>query len=94
MLCVAYLLSDAPLLCIPPLLVSYGDMPAHNLLWKDCQKSAASIEDRMAIIPMVQVRCALMPLKMTIIRVVQVRCGAASPSSSGRTTATRGLFSQ
>ncbi|GJP79485.1 hypothetical protein CLOP_g9716 [Closterium sp. NIES-67] len=33
---------------------SYGDMPAHNLLWKDCEKSANHVQDRLAVIPMVQ----------------------------------------
>ncbi|CAI5939853.1 unnamed protein product [Closterium sp. NIES-64] len=33
---------------------SYGDMPAHNLLWRDCEKSANHVQDRLAVIPMVQ----------------------------------------
>ncbi|XP_002967753.2 uncharacterized protein LOC9631107 isoform X3 [Selaginella moellendorffii] len=33
---------------------SYGDVPAHNLLWKDCQKTSASVDARLAVIPMVQ----------------------------------------
>lgn len=33
---------------------SYGDMPAHNLLWRDCAKSAGDVSARLAIIPMVQ----------------------------------------
>ncbi|CAI5525639.1 unnamed protein product, partial [Closterium sp. Naga37s-1] len=32
----------------------YGDMPAHNLLWRDCEKSANHVQDRLAVIPMVQ----------------------------------------
>jgi len=34
---------------------SYGDMPAHNLLLADCQKTSRSVMARLAIIPMVQV---------------------------------------
>ncbi|KAG0592405.1 hypothetical protein KC19_1G249700 [Ceratodon purpureus] len=33
---------------------SYGDMPAHNLLMIDCQKSSGSVMERLAIIPMIQ----------------------------------------
>ncbi|TVU22862.1 hypothetical protein EJB05_32583, partial [Eragrostis curvula] len=33
---------------------SYGDMPVHNLLWKECAKSSSDVSARMAVIPMVQ----------------------------------------
>ncbi|KAJ0963072.1 hypothetical protein J5N97_028194 [Dioscorea zingiberensis] len=33
----------------------YGDMPAHNLLWRECVKSAGDVSARLAMIPMVQV---------------------------------------
>lgn len=32
----------------------YGDMPAHNLLWRECQRTSGSVIARMAAIPMVQ----------------------------------------
>ncbi|XP_047332966.1 uncharacterized protein HI_0077-like [Impatiens glandulifera] len=34
---------------------SYGDMPAHNLLWRECEKSANVVAARLAVIPLVQV---------------------------------------
>nr|XP_043613953.1 uncharacterized protein HI_0077 [Erigeron canadensis] len=33
---------------------SYGDMPAHNLLWRECEKSSDDIAARLAVIPLVQ----------------------------------------
>lgn len=33
---------------------SYGDMPAHNLLWRECAKSSDSVTARLAVIPLVQ----------------------------------------
>ncbi|XAR49560.1 hypothetical protein NMG60_11032807 [Bertholletia excelsa] len=33
---------------------SYGDMPAHNLLWRECEKSSDSVAARLAAIPLVQ----------------------------------------
>ncbi|XP_021744947.1 uncharacterized protein LOC110710913 [Chenopodium quinoa] len=33
---------------------SYGDMPAHNLLWRECQKSSNDVAARLAAIPLVQ----------------------------------------
>lgn len=33
----------------------YGDMPAHNLLWKECEKSSDNVAARLAVIPLVQV---------------------------------------
>lgn len=33
---------------------SYGDMPAHNLLWRECEKSSDDIVARLAVIPLVQ----------------------------------------
>lgn len=33
---------------------SYGDMPAHNLLWRDCKKSSDNVVARLAVIPLVQ----------------------------------------
>ncbi|XP_047330635.1 uncharacterized protein HI_0077 [Impatiens glandulifera] len=33
---------------------SYGDMPAHNLLWRECEKSANNVAARLAAIPLVQ----------------------------------------
>lgn len=41
---------------LPYLIVnSYGDIPAHNLLWRECEKSAGDVSARLAMIPMVQV---------------------------------------
>ncbi|GMP54845.1 hypothetical protein CsSME_00019876 [Camellia sinensis var. sinensis] len=34
---------------------SYGDMPAHNLLWRECEKSSHNVAARLAAIPLVQV---------------------------------------
>lgn len=34
---------------------SYGDMPAHNLLWRECEKSSDDVVTRLAVIPLVQV---------------------------------------
>lgn len=34
---------------------SYGDMPVHNLLWRECAKSSSDISARLAVIPLVQV---------------------------------------
>nr|CAB3475778.1 unnamed protein product [Digitaria exilis] len=34
---------------------SYGDMPVHNLLWRECAKSSSDVSARLAVIPMVQV---------------------------------------
>ncbi|PKA51634.1 hypothetical protein AXF42_Ash003001 [Apostasia shenzhenica] len=33
---------------------SYGDMPAHNLLWRECNKSSEDVAARLAVIPLVQ----------------------------------------
>ncbi|KAH7658117.1 Ferritin-like protein [Dioscorea alata] len=33
---------------------NYGDIPAHNLLWRECEKSAGDVSARLAMIPMVQ----------------------------------------
>ncbi|KAB1212408.1 hypothetical protein CJ030_MR5G023950 [Morella rubra] len=33
----------------------YGDMPAHNLLWRECEKSSDNVTARLAVIPLVQV---------------------------------------
>ncbi|KAJ6830076.1 uncharacterized protein M6B38_126005 [Iris pallida] len=33
---------------------SYGDMPAHNLLWRECEKSSGNVAARLAVIPLVQ----------------------------------------
>ncbi|KAL2457538.1 Protein of unknown function DUF455 [Forsythia ovata] len=33
---------------------SYGDMPAHNFLWRECEKSSDNIAARLAVIPLVQ----------------------------------------
>lgn len=33
---------------------SYGDMPAHNLLWRECDKTSDSVAARLAAIPLVQ----------------------------------------
>ncbi|GKA82482.1 putative ferritin-like superfamily protein, partial [Tanacetum coccineum] len=33
---------------------SYGDMPAHNLLWRECEKSSDDVVARLAVIPLVQ----------------------------------------
>ncbi|XP_057955822.1 uncharacterized protein LOC131149412 [Malania oleifera] len=32
----------------------YGDMPAHNLLWRECEKSSDNVAARLAAIPLVQ----------------------------------------
>ncbi|KAL5989569.1 hypothetical protein ACLOJK_010462 [Asimina triloba] len=32
----------------------YGDMPAHNLLWRECERSSGSVAARLAVIPLVQ----------------------------------------
>ncbi|CAK9179066.1 unnamed protein product [Ilex paraguariensis] len=32
----------------------YGDMPAHNLLWRECEKSSDNVAVRLAVIPLVQ----------------------------------------
>lgn len=32
----------------------YGDMPAHNLLWRECEKSSDNVSARLAVIPLVQ----------------------------------------
>lgn len=36
---------------------SYGDMPAHNLLWRECDKTSDNVAARLAAIPLVQVLC-------------------------------------
>ncbi|CAD6233290.1 unnamed protein product [Miscanthus lutarioriparius] len=33
---------------------SYGDMPVHNLLWRECAKSSSDVSARLAVIPLVQ----------------------------------------
>ncbi|KAG9446130.1 hypothetical protein H6P81_012258 [Aristolochia fimbriata] len=33
---------------------NYGDMPAHNLLWRECERSSTSVAARLAVIPLVQ----------------------------------------
>ncbi|CAI9089263.1 OLC1v1023810C1 [Oldenlandia corymbosa var. corymbosa] len=33
---------------------SYGDMPAHNLLWRECNKTSDNVAARLAAIPLVQ----------------------------------------
>ncbi|XP_052477282.1 uncharacterized protein LOC105798024 isoform X1 [Gossypium raimondii] len=33
---------------------NYGDIPAHNLLWRECEKSSDNVAARMAAIPLVQ----------------------------------------
>ncbi|KAK8956489.1 hypothetical protein KSP40_PGU021201 [Platanthera guangdongensis] len=35
-------------------LVLYGDMPAHNFLWRECSKSSGDVATRLAVIPLVQ----------------------------------------
>lgn len=37
------------------LVTRYGDMPAHNLLWRACEKSSDNVAARLAVIPLVQV---------------------------------------
>ncbi|KAF4354347.1 uncharacterized protein LOC115701060 [Cannabis sativa] len=32
----------------------YGDMPAHNLLWRECEKTSDNVAARLAAIPLVQ----------------------------------------
>lgn len=36
-------------------LSSYGDMPAHSFLWRECEKSSDNVAARLAVIPLVQV---------------------------------------
>ncbi|XP_020595901.1 uncharacterized protein LOC110035911 isoform X2 [Phalaenopsis equestris] len=33
---------------------SYGDMPAHNFLWRECNKSSGDVAARLTVIPLVQ----------------------------------------
>uniref|UniRef100_A0A0D9UYA3 DUF455 domain-containing protein n=1 Tax=Leersia perrieri TaxID=77586 RepID=A0A0D9UYA3_9ORYZ len=33
---------------------SYGDMPVHNLLWRECAKTSSDVSARLAVIPLVQ----------------------------------------
>lgn len=33
---------------------NYGDMPAHNFLWRECSKSSGDVATRLAVIPLVQ----------------------------------------
>ncbi|KAL3509235.1 hypothetical protein ACH5RR_028636 [Cinchona calisaya] len=33
---------------------SYGDMPAHNILWRECDKTSDNVAARLAVIPLVQ----------------------------------------
>ncbi|KAK3012376.1 hypothetical protein RJ639_012733, partial [Escallonia herrerae] len=33
---------------------SYGDIPAHNMLWRECEKSSDNVAARLALIPLVQ----------------------------------------
>ncbi|KAK4420913.1 putative protein HI [Sesamum alatum] len=33
---------------------SYGDMPAHSFLWRECDKSSDNVAARLAVIPLVQ----------------------------------------
>ncbi|XP_075478241.1 uncharacterized protein LOC142519189 [Primulina tabacum] len=33
---------------------SYGDMPAHSFLWRECEKSSGDVTARLAVIPLVQ----------------------------------------
>lgn len=33
---------------------SYGDMPAHDFLWRECEKSSEDVAARLAVIPLVQ----------------------------------------
>lgn len=34
---------------------SYGDMPAHSFLWRECEKSSDNVTARLVVIPLVQV---------------------------------------
>lgn len=36
-------------------MIRYGDMPAHNVLWNQCEKSSDNVAARLAVIPLVQV---------------------------------------
>lgn len=36
-------------------MIRYGDMPAHNLLWRECEKTSDNVAARLAAIPLVQV---------------------------------------
>ncbi|XXG90155.1 hypothetical protein AAC387_Pa12g1984 [Persea americana] len=33
---------------------NYGDMPAHNLLWRECERTSGNVAARLAVIPLVQ----------------------------------------
>lgn len=35
--------------------ISYGDMPAHNFLLRECEKSSDNVAARLAVVPLVQV---------------------------------------
>lgn len=39
----------------PSPFLRYGDMPAHNLLWRECEKTSDNVAARLAAIPLVQV---------------------------------------
>lgn len=62
---IKYLNVSISLCCSIPMLIvvvfidtatsSYGDMPAHNLLWRECEKSSGDVAARLAAIPLVQV---------------------------------------
>lgn len=58
LLWVDYLLSFLRLTCNFAFVTSYGDMPAHNLLWRECEKSSDNVAARLAVIPLVQVICS------------------------------------
>lgn len=36
-------------------MIRYGDMPAHDVLWNQCEKSSDNVAARLAVIPLVQV---------------------------------------
>lgn len=55
---------------LSPVTSSYGDMPAHNLLWRECEKSSQNVAARLAAIPLVQVIFLLGQIKQYDINYV------------------------
>lgn len=74
LLWVYYLLLFLRLTCNFAFATSYGDMPAHNLLWRECEKSSDNVAARLAVIPLVQVICSTCCMyKHYLLSVIQIR---------------------
>lgn len=54
---------------------SYGDMPAHNFLWRECEKSSEDVAARLAVIPLVQV----FPVFVLVFFPFRLRCSSYIP---------------